>query len=177
MAALGEDGRNVGKGARWLGGDGFFADAETNGGVRSKREHHVGRIIGTRATVPSGETKHGRGSDFVREYVGKKAVRHFFGVSTRIFGSAVGGDGSRNGFDDGLSVGSKIIEGTTGIQTIAQVFVVLSEQRMNHRQSDAVDGAPSAGVSGERRDGPNSDLAVASGSGQQFPVGISKTME
>ena len=61
-------------------------------------------------------------------------MRHFLCVSTRIFGGAVGGEHSGDRFDGSLSISRKVIEGPSSIQTVAEIFAVLSEQGMDSRR-------------------------------------------
>jgi hypothetical protein len=49
------------------------------------------------------------------------------------------GDDAGNCFGDGRSVSREIIGGAPGIQTIAEIFVVLGKQWMDHRKAHAVD--------------------------------------
>ena len=67
-------------------------------------------------------------------------------IELRIFRSSVRAYRTGNILDDRLTVGRKILGGTSGIQAIAQVFIELREERMDHQQADTIDRQPPASV-------------------------------
>jgi hypothetical protein len=70
--------------------------------------------------------------------------RDFLAICLGIFGGSVGGDDAGNCLGDGRSVSGEIIGGAPSIQTIAEIFVVMGEQRMDHRKTHAIDRTPTS---------------------------------
>jgi len=102
--------------------------------------------------------------------LGRSGARRFH-HSLGSFGGAICRDDSGDGLSDRFAVSGEIVGGTPDVQGIAEVLVELSEERMNHRRADAVDGTPSTSIGSERRQGPDSDTAVAACGGEQLAVG------
>ena len=55
------------------------------------------------------------------------------------FGCSIRGHDAGNFLGDGRSVSVDIIGRTSGIKAIAEIFVEVSEERMDHGKGDAVD--------------------------------------
>src|SRR5580704_2476554 len=135
-------GGNVRKSLRRFRGNRFLPDPETYRSVRRQGEHDVGRIVCKGATIPLREPEHRCCADFIGQQVGTKSTRDLLPVFPRIFGGSVRGDDAGNGLGDGRSVSWEIIGRASRIQTIAEIFVELGKQRMDHRKAHAVDGTP-----------------------------------
>src|SRR5580693_4833226 len=146
--ALGGNRRDVRKVLGWFRCDRFLADSEGYRSVGSEGEHNVGSVVDHGAAVPLQKAERGWRADFVREQVWAKSTRDVFSVRLRIVGRSVSGDDTSNSLGDGRTVGGEIVGRTTRIEAIAQVFVVLGEERMDHRKTDAIDRTPATGVGG-----------------------------
>ena len=61
--------------------------------------------------------------------------------------------------------------GDSVLETVAEIFVVLGEQRVDHRKTHAVDGTPSPSIGSKRRHGPDSDPTLVACAGEQLAIG------
>ncbi len=160
MISLSSGRGNVWKGFRGLGCDRLFTDPETDWRIGRKREHDIRRVVGKGAAVPPGEAEDRGRADIVREDVGTEPARDFLSIGAWVFRGAHGGHHTGNGFGDGASMSGEVIGRMAGIEPVAEPFVKLGEQRVDHRKTHTVDRAPTPGVCGESRDGPYANAAV-----------------
>ena len=64
----------------------------------------------------------------------------------------------------------EVLAGRPGVEAIAEIFVELREQRMDHRQAHAIDAAPTPCVGGQRGHGPDADAMAVSCIGEQLLI-------
>ena len=96
-----------------------------NGSVRRHREHDIGCVVDEGAAVRLGKAEGGRCADLIRQDVGAAAMRNILPVCPRILRGSVGGDNSGYGLSDGCSVSCEVISWASGIEAVAEIFVVL----------------------------------------------------
>ena len=142
-----------------------------DGSVRRDAEHHIRRIVRQSTAVPLQETKRRRRTDFVRQHVGKEAMGDFRAVGQRILGRPVGSNNAGDRLANNLAIRREIIGRAAGIQPIAEILVKLREQRVDHRQANAVDRPPAAGIGGERCHGPHADPSGTERVSEKLGVG------
>ena len=91
------------------------------------------------AAVPFGKAKYRAAANFIGQHIGKESMRDMFGIAARIFSGAVGLDDAGDLFGYERAVDREVVSGCPGVEPIAEVFIILREERMDHGQSDAID--------------------------------------
>jgi len=124
-------------------------NAEANGSVLAIENMTSCALSNEGANVPLGEAEHARCADLVREDVGEEPVHDLLPICPGIFGGSICGHDASDCLADDLSISRKVIGGVTGIETVAEIFVKLGAQRVDHRKTHAVDRTPSPSVGGE----------------------------
>jgi hypothetical protein len=83
--------------------------------------------------VPFDEAKRRLSADLIGKDVGEEAMSHLRAIPLRILRRAVGCDNAGDRLADNLTISREVIGGAASIEPIAQVLVVLREQRVDHR--------------------------------------------
>ena len=104
-------------------------------------------------------------TDRVREHVREESVRDCRRIGPRVLGSSIGSDDTGDRLDDGFAVRREIICRAPGVETVAEVFVELSEQRIDHREATRLMNAipPASVASVDRAQTPIRPLPPAFG--------------
>ena len=77
-------------------------------------------------------------------------VRDFFCIGSCIPRSSESGDDTGDRLDDGFAIRREIVGRAPRVKAVAEVFIELREQWMNHGKAASVDRAPSSCIGGER---------------------------